>query len=113
LAVLTPGGQPDTTFGPRGIRTYDFGGASDFFWGAALNPARTHVALVGVRAVRAGQPIPEGIGARARRGLVTAAARRRQTRRRPAARRLPPGGGRPDRPSGTLRPPTPGSRRDP
>ena len=53
LAVLTAGGQPDTTFGPRGIRTYDFGGASDFFWGAALNPARTHVALVGVRGVAA------------------------------------------------------------
>ncbi|MBP6833776.1 MAG: hypothetical protein KA978_23520 [Deltaproteobacteria bacterium] len=53
LAVLNSSGQADTTFGARGIRTYDFGGSSDFFWGAALSPARTHVALVGVRGVTA------------------------------------------------------------
>jgi len=51
VAVLTSSGQPDTTFAPRGLRTYDFGGASDFFWAAALNPAHTHVAIVGARGV--------------------------------------------------------------
>lgn len=51
LAMLTATGQADTTFGARGIRTYDFGGASDFFWGVALNPARTQAAIVGARAV--------------------------------------------------------------
>jgi len=51
VAVLTSAGQPDTTFAPRGLRTYDFGGASDFFWAVALNPARTHVAIVGARGV--------------------------------------------------------------
>ncbi|MEZ4406260.1 MAG: hypothetical protein R3A52_07285 [Polyangiales bacterium] len=51
IAVLTPNGQPDTSFGPQGYRTYDFGGASDFFWGAALSPSRDRVALVGVRGV--------------------------------------------------------------
>ncbi|MDB4931867.1 MAG: hypothetical protein JWM10_4351 [Myxococcaceae bacterium] len=56
LAVLDGAGQPDPSFGARGIRTYDFGGASDFFWGAALNPARTRVALVGVRGVAAPSP---------------------------------------------------------
>lgn len=51
VAMLTAAGQPDTSFGPRGLRTYDFGGASDFFWGVALNPARTHAAVVGTRGV--------------------------------------------------------------
>ncbi len=51
IAMLTATGQADTTFGARGIRTYDFGGASDFFWGVALNPARTQAAIVGTRAV--------------------------------------------------------------
>ena len=51
LAMLTAGGQPDTTFGARGLRTYDLGGVADFFWGAAVNPARTHVAVVGTRGV--------------------------------------------------------------
>lgn len=54
IAVLTMNGQPDTSFGARGIRTYDFGGASDFFWGAALSPDRTRVALVGTKGVGTG-----------------------------------------------------------
>lgn len=51
ITMLTASGQPDTTFAPRGLRTYDFGGVSDLFWAVALNPARTHVAIVGVRGV--------------------------------------------------------------
>ncbi len=54
IAMLTPNGQPDTSFGPRGIRTYDFGGASDFFWGVALSPDRSRVALVGAKGVGTG-----------------------------------------------------------
>lgn len=54
IAVLDANGRPDTTFGPRGLRTWDLGGASDMFWGAAVSPTRTHVAVVGVRAVAAG-----------------------------------------------------------
>ncbi len=51
IAMLTATGQPDTSFGARGIRTYDFGGVSDFFWAVAVNPAHTHAAVVGARAV--------------------------------------------------------------
>ncbi len=54
IAVLGANGAPDTTYGPRGFRTWDLGGASDFFWGAALSPDRTRVAVVGTRAVAAG-----------------------------------------------------------
>ena len=76
--------------------------------------------LVGVRAVRAGRPIPESMAARARREIATAAARRRQMRRadRSATGRSP-GRGAPGRPArentqspNALRPPTPGTRRD-
>ena len=52
--VRSANGQPDTSFGARGIRTYDFGGASDFFWGVALSPDRSRVALVGVKGVGTG-----------------------------------------------------------
>ena len=51
LAMLTAAGQPDTTFGVRGMRTYDFGGVADYFWAVAVNPAHTHVAVVGTRGV--------------------------------------------------------------
>ncbi len=51
LGVLTANGMPDATFGTNGIRTFDFGGVGDFFWGAAVNPARTRVAVVGLRGV--------------------------------------------------------------
>ena len=49
IALLSANGQPDTSFGARGIRTYDFGGSSDFFWGAALSPDKTRVAMVGAK----------------------------------------------------------------
>ncbi len=50
LAMLTPNGALDTSFGTGGRRVFDLGGASDFFWGAAINPARNRVAVVGTRA---------------------------------------------------------------
>lgn len=49
IAVLTPDGQKDTSFSPTGYKLYDFGGTSDFFWGAALSPDKTRVALVGAK----------------------------------------------------------------
>jgi uncharacterized delta-60 repeat protein len=49
VAVLTPDGQKDTRFSPMGYKLYDFGGTSDFFWGAALSPDQTRVALVGAK----------------------------------------------------------------
>jgi uncharacterized delta-60 repeat protein len=54
IAVLDANGRPDTTFAPRGFRTWDMGGASDFFWGVALSPSRAQVAVVGTRAVATG-----------------------------------------------------------
>jgi|LNFM01.1.fsa_nt_gb uncharacterized delta-60 repeat protein len=54
VAMLTRNGALDTTFGTGGRRTFDFGGGSDFFWAVALNPAGTHAAIVGVKAVAAG-----------------------------------------------------------
>jgi uncharacterized delta-60 repeat protein len=49
IALLTKDGQPDPSFGTKGIRTWDFGGPSDFFWGAALSPDKARIALVGVK----------------------------------------------------------------
>ena len=54
VAVLTANGQPDIAWGTQGRRVYDFGGASDFFWAAALSPDGARVAIVGVRGVTAG-----------------------------------------------------------
>lgn len=51
LAMLTRNGALDTTFGTAGKMRFDLGGGSDFFWSVALNPAATHVALVGVKSV--------------------------------------------------------------
>lgn len=53
IAMLTPGGLPDTTFGPGGYRLYDLGGTADFFWAAAVAPDGKHFASVGV----AGAPV--------------------------------------------------------
>ncbi|MFO0558072.1 MAG: hypothetical protein U0269_08630 [Polyangiales bacterium] len=51
LAMLTRNGALDTSFGTQGKLRFDLGGGSDFFWGVALNPAASHVALVGVKSV--------------------------------------------------------------
>ena len=49
MGLLTPNGQPDTTFGANGLRTYDLGGSNDFFWGASVAPDKKSVAIVGIK----------------------------------------------------------------
>jgi uncharacterized delta-60 repeat protein len=51
LALLSANGQPDTSFSPMGYKLYDFGGSSDFFWGAAVSPDKARVAIVGTKSV--------------------------------------------------------------
>lgn len=51
VAILTENGQPDVSFAPKGFKMYDLGGGSDFLWGSAVSPDKTHVALVGTKAV--------------------------------------------------------------
>ena len=47
VVKLTPSGQPDTSFGPDGRRVLDVGGSNDSFFGAAVSPDRSRVAVVG------------------------------------------------------------------
>lgn len=61
LAMLSANGQPDTSFGANGLRVYDFGGASDFFWAVALSPDNSRAAVVGTRAVAAGMGNDDGV----------------------------------------------------
>lgn len=49
LTVLTENGQPDTSFGTNGVRTYDFGGAGDHIWGISVAPNKKQVAAVGIQ----------------------------------------------------------------
>ena len=46
IGVLTPAGQPDTTFAPKGFRLFDWGNA-DFLHGCAVAPSSKQVAIVG------------------------------------------------------------------
>jgi uncharacterized delta-60 repeat protein len=55
--LLTPDGQPDTTFSPKGWRTFDLGGPADFLWAVALSPDSKTAALVGIKGVGAA-PMP-------------------------------------------------------
>jgi uncharacterized delta-60 repeat protein len=48
LTMLTENGALDETFGAGGFRLYDMGGTADHFWGAALAPNQTRVAVVGI-----------------------------------------------------------------
>jgi hypothetical protein len=54
IGVLTENGQVDTTFNATGYKTYDLGGASDFFWGVAVSPDKKTVAIVGASGMAAG-----------------------------------------------------------
>jgi uncharacterized delta-60 repeat protein len=54
IMMVTRDGAPDTSFAPAGRRVFDLGGAADFFWGIAINPAGTHAAIVGVKSVGTG-----------------------------------------------------------
>lgn len=53
MAVLTPEGAPDLAFSPTGWRTLDLGGPADMMWSVAINAARTHAVLAGVKAMGA------------------------------------------------------------
>jgi len=48
VAILTPDGQPDTTFAPGGKKGIDLGGPADHFWGAAVSPDGKKVAIGGL-----------------------------------------------------------------
>ncbi len=54
LVMLTPDGQRDTSFAPNGIKLYDLGGPSDFFWGLALSPDGRRAAITGLRGAAMG-----------------------------------------------------------
>ena len=53
MGMLTSTGQPDTNFGPKGMRTFMLGGPSDQLWGVALSPDMTYIASVGIKGVAA------------------------------------------------------------
>lgn len=57
VALLTPDGQPDTSFAPAGWRTIDLGGPADFLWSVALSPDGKTAAFAGVKGVGA-NPTP-------------------------------------------------------
>jgi uncharacterized delta-60 repeat protein len=48
VAILSPDGVPDTSFGPGGFQLYDVGGNGDHFWGGAVSPNGTRAAIVGI-----------------------------------------------------------------
>ena len=48
LWMLTKDGQPDLTFGAKGLRTYDLGGVGDFFWASAISPDKKKLVIVGL-----------------------------------------------------------------
>lgn len=56
VAILTENGARDTRFSPTGYKLYDLGGAADFFWGAAVSPDKSRVAIVGIRGGAASDP---------------------------------------------------------
>ena len=48
LWMLTPDGQPDTSFDTDGVLTANFGGFADHFWAGAADPRSGRVVVVGV-----------------------------------------------------------------
>jgi uncharacterized delta-60 repeat protein len=51
VMVMTPDGQPDTTFAASGWKPYDLGGPADFLWSVALSPNGKTAAVVGLLGV--------------------------------------------------------------
>lgn len=49
LVHLTPDGTPIDAFGESGLRLYDLGGTSDFFWAGAVSPDQSSVVVVGLK----------------------------------------------------------------
>lgn len=54
IAILTENGKIDTTFEMKGFKTFDLGGASDFFWGVDVAPDKKSVAIVGAKGMATG-----------------------------------------------------------
>ena len=48
LWMLTPDGQPDTSFDSDGVLTANFGGFADHFWAGATDPRSGRVVVVGI-----------------------------------------------------------------
>jgi len=48
LWMLTPDGQPDTTFDTDGVMTTNFGGLTDHYWAGAVDPRSGRVVVVGI-----------------------------------------------------------------
>ena len=57
VVVLTPDGQPDTSFAQSGWRAFDLGGPADFLWSVAISPDKKTAAFVGIKGVGA-NPTP-------------------------------------------------------
>ncbi|HYQ44661.1 MAG TPA: delta-60 repeat domain-containing protein [Polyangiaceae bacterium] len=53
VVALSADGQPDTSFGAKGFKTFDLGGPADFLWGVALAPSQTRVVAVGIKGATA------------------------------------------------------------
>lgn len=49
VSILSENGQPDTSFGPNGVRLYDFGGPGDHLHGISVAPNKKQVAAVGIQ----------------------------------------------------------------
>lgn len=47
VVKLTPSGAPDTAFGAGGRKLYDLGGPNDSFFGVAVSPDKSRIAVVG------------------------------------------------------------------
>ncbi|MFT3770388.1 MAG: hypothetical protein QM820_33590 [Minicystis sp.] len=54
VAILTPNGQPDTTFSPFGWKLYNLGAENDFLWSVALSPSKKYLALAGIKGIATG-----------------------------------------------------------
>lgn len=53
VVALDADGQPETSFGEKGFKTFDLGGPADFLWGVALAPSQTRVVAVGIKGATA------------------------------------------------------------
>jgi uncharacterized delta-60 repeat protein len=54
VALLTRDGGLDTSFAETGKKLFDFGGANDVLWSAALSPDQRFIAAVGIKGVATG-----------------------------------------------------------
>lgn len=58
IAILTPNGQPDTTFTPTGTKLIDMGGVNDHLWGLKVSSTGDYMFLAGIKGVA--NPAPAG-----------------------------------------------------